>query len=112
MRRQREFSGQREEERRRSGSGRRTHDSPPAMSRDTLRRMQQAAVTTTSGQMTVQEWAAMPEDEPGELRDGLLEDEEVADLTHETAVGWLIVLLRTWASALGGFAFGSEVKYA
>ena len=71
--------------------------------------MQHAVVTTTSGQMTVQEWAAMPEDEPGELRDGLLEDEEVADRTHETAVLWLGTLLRTWASALGGFAFGSEV---
>lgn len=74
--------------------------------------MQQAIVTTTSGQMTVQEWAAMPEDDPGELRDGRLEDEEVADLTHETAVLWLGALLRTWASALGGFAFGSEVKFA
>jgi len=54
----------------------------------------------------------MPEDDPGELRDGRLEDEEVADLTHETAVLWLGALLRTWASALGGFAFGSEVKFA
>ena len=62
--------------------------------------------------MTVHEWATMPEDEPGELCDGLLEDEEVADLTHETAVAWLITLLRTWAIALGGFAFGSEAKFA
>jgi Uma2 family endonuclease len=62
--------------------------------------------------MTVHEWAAMPEDEAGELRDGLLEDEEVADLTHETAVAWLVALLRTWASAVGGFAFGSEAKFA
>ncbi|HEX2685576.1 MAG TPA: Uma2 family endonuclease [Kofleriaceae bacterium] len=74
--------------------------------------MQHAVVTTTSGRMTVHAWAAMPEDEPGELCDGLLEDEEVADLTHETAVLWLGALLRTWASALGGFAFGSEVKFA
>jgi Uma2 family endonuclease len=62
--------------------------------------------------MTVQEWAAMPEDEPGELCDGVLEGEEVADLTHETAVLWLGALLRTWAVALGGFAFGSEAKFA
>jgi Uma2 family endonuclease len=74
--------------------------------------MQHGVVTTTSGRMTLQEWAAMPEDEPGELRDGLLEGEEVADLTHETAVAWLIALLRPWASALGGFAFGSEAKFA
>jgi len=62
--------------------------------------------------MTVHEWAAMPEDDPGELRDGLLEDEEVADLTHETAVVWLVALLGPWASGLGGFAFGSEAKFA
>lgn len=62
--------------------------------------------------MTVHAWAALPEDAPGELRDGLLEEEEVPDLTHETAVLWLGALLRAWAVALGGFAFGSEVKYA
>jgi len=54
----------------------------------------------------------MPEDEPGELCDGRLEDEEAADLTHETAVAWLGPLLRTWVVALGGFAFGSGVKFA
>ena len=62
--------------------------------------------------MTVHEWAAMQEDEPGELRDGLLEDEEVPDLIHETAVLWLGALFRAWVIGLGGFAFGSEVKYA
>jgi Uma2 family endonuclease len=62
--------------------------------------------------MTVHEWAGMPEDEPGELRDGILEDEEVPDLTHESAVAWLLVSLRTWVVPLGGFAFGSEVKFA
>ena len=62
--------------------------------------------------MTVDEWAVMLEDQPGELCDGLLVEEEVPDLTHETAVLWLGALLRTWVVALGGFAFGSEVKYA
>jgi len=68
--------------------------------------------TVASERMTVQGWAALPEDEPGELCDGLLEEEEAPDLTHETAVLWLGALLRAWAVALGGFAFGSEVKYA
>lgn len=72
--------------------------------------MQPALVTTR--RMTVAEWAALPEDEPGELCDGRLEDEEVADLTHETAVAWLITVLRTWVVPLGGFAFGSEAKFA
>jgi Uma2 family endonuclease len=74
--------------------------------------MQHAVVQATAGRMTVHEWAAMPEDEPGELSDGLLEDEEEADPTHETAVLWLGSLLRTWIVSLGGFAFASGVKFA
>jgi Uma2 family endonuclease len=74
--------------------------------------VQPAAATTTYQPMTIQEWTSMPEDEQGELCDGLLEDEEVADLTHETAVLWLGSQLRTWVVALGGFAFGSEAKFA
>jgi Uma2 family endonuclease len=66
----------------------------------------------TSVRMTVHEWAAMPEDEPGELCDGVLVEEEVAGVTHELAVPWLGALLHTWVVALGGFAFGSGVKYA
>jgi Uma2 family endonuclease len=72
----------------------------------------QHATATTARRMTVQEWAAMPEDEPGELCDGVLEEEEVPDLMHETAVLWLGVQLRTWIVPLGGFAFASEVKFA
>src|SRR5262245_58101824 len=72
----------------------------------------QHVAATTAGRMTVHEWAAMSEDEPGELCDGLLEDEEVADLTHETVVAWLITVLRTWIVPLGGFAFGSDAKFA
>jgi Uma2 family endonuclease len=61
--------------------------------------------------MTIDEWAAMPEDEPGELVDGRLEDEEVPDLVHETVVSWLIGVLRAWFVVRGGFVFGSEAKY-
>lgn len=68
--------------------------------------------TTNPGRMTVHEWAAMPEDEPGELCDGVLEEEEVAGVIHEIAVLWLGALLRTWIVALGGVALGSDVKYA
>ncbi|HET7502551.1 MAG TPA: Uma2 family endonuclease [Kofleriaceae bacterium] len=71
-----------------------------------------SSAIASSEQMTVSEWGALPEDEPGELCDGLLEDEEAADLTHETAVLWLGTLLRVWIVGLGGFAFGSEVKFA
>ena len=38
--------------------------------------------------MTFEEWAAMDEDEPGELVDGRLEEEEVPDTMHEMIVTW------------------------
>ena len=53
----------------------------------------------------------MPEDEPGELVDGYLEEEEVPNLVHETVVIWLAWLLKTWLGRRG-FVFGSEAKYA
>ena len=68
--------------------------------------------TATVERMTVQAWAALPEDEPGELCDGRLEGEEEPDLTHATTVSWLAAVLRAWAIATDGFVFGSEVKYA
>ncbi len=58
-----------------------------------------SARRAAAGRMTVHEWAAMPEDEPGELCDGLLEREDVADLTNETAVLWRSSLLRAWIVA-------------
>jgi Uma2 family endonuclease len=62
-------------------------------------------------EMTVEEWAAMEEDEPGELVDGRLAEEEVPDLTHESAVVWLIRVLSAWLAPRGGFVFGSEAKF-
>jgi hypothetical protein len=39
--------------------------------------------------MTFEEWAAMPEDEPGELVDGRSEEEEAPDLVRRLVVsGW------------------------
>ena len=62
--------------------------------------------------MSVTDWARMPEDEPGELLDGQLVEEEGPDLVHETVVSWLIGLFRAWIIARGGFVFGSEGKFA
>ncbi len=60
--------------------------------------------------MSLGEWAALPEDDEGELVDGLLVEEEVPELTHEAIVSWLIGALRAWAIGRGGFVFGSELK--
>lgn len=61
--------------------------------------------------LTLEEWAALDEDEPGELVDGRLEEEEVPGLVHELVVTWLAHVFRTWLGARG-FVFSSDAKYA
>ncbi len=61
--------------------------------------------------MTLEQWAAMDEDERGELVDGQLEEEEVPDFVHEVVVVWLGALLRIWLAGRGWVA-GSDAKYA
>jgi Uma2 family endonuclease len=63
--------------------------------------------------LTLEQWAALPEDVEGELVDGRLTEEEVGDLTHESAVSWLVWNLRNWlAPRGGGFVFTSDAKFA
>lgn len=67
--------------------------------------------TAPSRTMTVEEWAAMEEDEPGELVDGQLEEEEMPDPIHDVIVGWLIQLLRNWMGRGRGFVGASDTKF-
>lgn len=61
--------------------------------------------------MTLAEWAELPEDEPGELVDGqLVEDEEVGYL-HEVIVAWLIWTLRSWLAPRGGYIGASDARF-
>ena len=53
----------------------------------------------------------MDEDEPGELVDGYLEEEEVPDVIHEVVVAWLIRLFGNWLDQRG-WVIGSEAKFA
>jgi len=53
----------------------------------------------------------MDEDEPGELVDGQLVEEEVANLAHELTVVWLAARLDVWAEAAGAMVGGSEGKF-
>ena len=62
--------------------------------------------------MSLEEWANMPEDEPGELVNGHLVEEEVADNLHEVIVSWFLQILANWARPRKGIVLGSEAKYA
>ena len=62
--------------------------------------------------MSIDEWAAMLEDEPGELVGGCLVEEEMADYEHETIVSFANAALRSWVVPKGGFVAGSEAKFA
>jgi Uma2 family endonuclease len=62
--------------------------------------------------MSLAEWAALAEDEPGELLDDRLVEEEVPDYVHEVIVAWLIRILGSWLAPQGGFIGGSEARFA
>lgn len=60
--------------------------------------------------ITLEAWADLDEDEPGELVDGRIEEEEVPSVLHEAVVAWLMRVLGVWAVQRGGRVFGSELK--
>ena len=62
--------------------------------------------------LTLEDWADLDEDEPGELVDGRLEEEEMPTALHEAIAAWLLRALGAWVAPRGGFAFGSELKLA
>ena len=74
--------------------------------------MRARAAVSDDGSLSVQDWALLPTDTRGELVDGRIEEEEVADNVHESILSWLNALLRAWIIPSGGFVLGSEAKYA
>lgn len=68
------------------------------------------ATTQAPPSMTLDEWAALPEDEPGELVNGQLVEEEVAGYVHEIVVTWLVQLFLNWLGEQG-FVGGSDAKF-
>ena len=68
--------------------------------------------TTTSAALSLEQWWEMPDDEPGELVDGRLVEEEVTDYIHEILVIALGSMLRSWILPRGGRVAGSDAKFA
>jgi Uma2 family endonuclease len=60
--------------------------------------------------LTIEDWAALPEDTEGELVDGRLVEEEMPDAIHETIVVELVTTLLAWAKPRDGRVYGSELK--
>ena len=63
-------------------------------------------------ELSLDQWFALPEDQPGELVDGRLEDEEVPDYLHEFLVTYLGSILFNWIFARGGLVAASDAKFA
>jgi len=61
--------------------------------------------------VTIDDWAALDEDDSRELVDGVLEEAEVPSALHEVIVTWLQLLLGPYFRARGGFTLGG-VKLA
>jgi Uma2 family endonuclease len=70
------------------------------------------AQSPAAPELSLDEWFALSEDEPGELVDGYLEEEEVPDYLHELLVMLLGRLLGNWLFPLGGLVAGSDAKFA
>jgi Uma2 family endonuclease len=61
--------------------------------------------------MTLAAWGALDEDEPGELVDGQLVEEEDAGAKHDIVGGWLVRMLGSWAAPRGGVVGLSDTRF-
>lgn len=66
---------------------------------------------TNKPEMTLAAWAEMGEDEPGELVDGrLVEDEDVGAL-HDAVAAWFVWVLKSWLTARRGIVLVSDTRF-
>ncbi|MFO0761723.1 MAG: Uma2 family endonuclease [Byssovorax sp.] len=62
-------------------------------------------------EMTLVQWAALDEDEPGELVDGRLVEEEDVGALHDAVAGWLVWAIKSWLGSRGGFVLVSDTRF-
>lgn len=67
--------------------------------------------TATREAITIEAWAALPEDEEYELVDGKLVAGEMPSFVHEAVVFWLMRVLAEWAASRGARIYGSGAKF-
>jgi len=72
--------------------------------------MSQPMVAETRG-MTLAEWADMDDDEPGELVDGQLVEEEEVGAEHDIVGAWLVLVVGLWLGSRGGFIGLSDTRF-
>src|SRR5690606_12094190 len=84
-------------------SGHSARGYPSRMARNTATRMDE---------LSLEAWGDLPEDEPGELVDGRLVEEEMPTRVHEAVVFWLLFELGKWRSRSKARVYGSELKLA
>lgn len=70
-----------------------------------------AEVTQTSRRMSLAEWAELDEDEPGELVDGELVEEEDVGVLHEALVAFLARIIGNWLAGRGR-VLTSDARFA
>jgi Uma2 family endonuclease len=68
-------------------------------------------IDPTKRRMTLEQWADLPEDEEGELVDGVLVEEEEAGALHELIVPWLAHMFYLWLGNRGR-VLTSDAKFA
>jgi Uma2 family endonuclease len=62
--------------------------------------------------MTLEEWADLPEDVPGEIIENRLVEEEMSDYAHEVIVAFLARILGIWGDSCGAIVGTSDARFA
>jgi Uma2 family endonuclease len=73
--------------------------------------MQHLAERSGEPEMTLAAWADMDEDEPGELVDGRLVEEEDVGALHDAVAAWLVWALKSWLGPGGGIVLLSDTRF-
>lgn len=72
---------------------------------------QPSEALSSEPEMTLAQWGDMSEDEPGELVDGRLVEEEEVGLEHDVVLMWLGRIIGNWLASRGGIIGASDTRF-